>query len=571
MRLTFFKLCLGILGVLAGSGNWVAQAQPTRVWDFRYWSHLCQTLTQAKDYEAAVRACDQALWIRPRDRETLINKAQNHFALGQFAQALAAYDLALLGQRQNSLLLTGKCASLLELKQPQTALAWCSEAIQVNRRWGNISPAQAWFYRGRSSQSLGELPNAVADLEKAVELDSAYTVAWVTLADVLTTLDRLEDALAASQRALNQVRPPDDRLRAKALTLQGAIYRRQGRDADALASLTQALALDQKDPRAWSEQAAVLITLNKWDSALAAADWALKLSPNYAAALGQKCQILNEKAQFQEALTTCEKALQQGDNRWDTCTPAVTWQQHGIALVGLKRYGDALSSLKIALDLQPNNADFLTNQAVILWYLQRYAEALVSNQKALQINPRSPQIWFNQGRILVSLERNGEALSAYQTGLQQVTSRTPHELVAILWLNQGVVQWRQKQFPEALKSTAQALEIQPDLADAWYNQGLVLTDLRKFPDALIANGRALKINPKNPDFWLSRAVILRALNQLEAALECLDEALKLDGENVKVLAYRETLRQLTEATPPSPTTNPVMPVIRVPAPPPVRP
>ncbi|WP_071453471.1 tetratricopeptide repeat protein [Gloeomargarita lithophora] len=545
--------------------------QPPRPWDFRYWSHLCQTLTQAKDYEAAARTCDQALWIRPRDRETLINKAQNQFALGKFAEALAAYDLALLGQRQNSLLLTGKCASLLELKQPQTALPWCSEAIQVNRRWGNISPAQAWFYRGRSWQALGELPNAVADLEQAVAIDPAYPVAWVALADVLTTLDRLEDALAASQRALSQVRPPDDRLRAKALTLQGVIYRRQGRDADALASLTQALALDQKDPRTWSEQAAVLITLSKWDAALVGADWALKLSPNYAAALGQKCQILNEKSQFQDALTTCEKALQQGDSRWDTTTPAVTWQQHGIALVGLKRYADALSSLKIALDLQPNNGDFLTNQAVILWYLERYQEALVSNQKALQINPRSPQIWFNQGRILVSLERNEEALNAYETGLKQVTGRTPHELVAILWLNQGVVQWRQKQLADALKSTSQALEIQPDLADAWYNQGLILNDLRKFPEALTANGRALKINPKNPDYWLSRAVILRALNQLEAALECLDEALKLDSENAKVLAYRATLRQLTEATPVTPAGNLITPVIRVPAPPPVRP
>jgi tetratricopeptide (TPR) repeat protein len=202
----------------------------------------------------------------------------------------------------------------------------------------NPSYAPAYAHRGNAHRHLCNLPNAAADLTKAIELNSRLALAYAYRGDVNADLGRNDAALADCNKAIEL-----DPSLGIAYGYRGLIYLNQGDFDKAAADCEQAVQLspaeaevyhcralvrDAKDDVAGArqdwDQALQLDSALVWayvararqetsagnnDSAVADCDKALGIAPGYALAYAIRGLACWRQGNLDEALHDCDEAL----------------------------------------------------------------------------------------------------------------------------------------------------------------------------------------------------------------------------------------------------------------------
>jgi tetratricopeptide (TPR) repeat protein len=91
---------------------------------------------------------------------------------------------------------------------------------------------------------------------------------------------------------------------------------------------------------------------------------------------------------------------------------------------------------------------------------------------------------------------------------------------------------------EALASFARAIALKPDNAEALYNRGLTLSHLGRYETALSSYDRAIVLQPRQPLLHNSRASTLFRLRRYEEALAGYDEAIALRPDHAEAYSNR---------------------------------
>jgi predicted O-linked N-acetylglucosamine transferase (SPINDLY family) len=138
---------------------------------------------------------------------------------------------------------------------------------------------------------------------------------------------------------------------------------------------------------AWSNKAASLHELKRFDEAIAHYDKALSLKPDYAEAWSNKGVSLHELKRFDEAIAHYDKALSLKPDYVEG------WANKGVSLKELKRYDEAIAHYDKALNLKPDYAEAWSNKGASLHELKRFDEAIAHYDKALSLNPDINWAW----------------------------------------------------------------------------------------------------------------------------------------------------------------------------------
>ncbi|MGA9382948.1 MAG: tetratricopeptide repeat protein [Phormidium sp.] len=513
------------------------------VQDFDYWASLCSSQITAKKYEEAIAACDRILTINPNDAKAWANRGEALIALSRYPEAVAAYDQVLRLEPQNSLAATQQCYSLNQQGDYNNAIQACEKALEIDANWGNISPAMAWYNRAVAQSKLGKTSEGLESLEWAIRINPKYSLALAERCSLLSEMAQYDRAIASCNEALEGEGKLDNGIVAIVWKRLGQIYQILKYYDKALAAYDQALALNPKDDLTWTSQGFILEILGRHSEALVAYNWALKVNPNSSLTLTNKCATLNRLANFTEAQPLCEKALQEGDNKWGREGAAYGWAQLANSLTGLNRYEEALAASNRAIALNPNYADAWSNRATTLWYMGRNPEALAATERAIAINPDSSVAWFNQGRIFTTLDNLESAVAAYQRGLRGDANVGNLPTLADLWVNQSAVLYRLKRYPEAVVAAQQAVGIKPNSAEALYNLALAQMASKNYADAVTAYDRAIAIDAKNANYWAGKGIALQFLERYAEALPALEEALKLNPNHAQALVNRDLVQK----------------------------
>ncbi len=146
--------------------------------------------------------------------------------------------------------------------------------------------------------------------------------------------------------------------------------------------------------------------------ALAAADRAIKLSPEHALAHHVRGGALSDLGQHEAALEAFRRAI--------ALDPAMTYVQYKIAfeLNFLGRNAEALEAADTAIGLEPGDIAPLILRGAILSDLERGADALDAFTEVLRRRPDLAQVYFNRAQILRRLGRYAEALADYDEALR---------------------------------------------------------------------------------------------------------------------------------------------------------
>jgi tetratricopeptide (TPR) repeat protein/tRNA A-37 threonylcarbamoyl transferase component Bud32 len=257
-----------------------------------------------------------------------------------------------------------------------------------------------WNNKGTALAALGRPEEAIACLDRALEVNPRYAAAWNNKGDALRVLGRPEEAIACLDRAL-EVNPG----LAEAWSNKGNALRALGRPKEAIACYDRALGVNPRYAGAWSNKGCALGEQGRPKEAIACYDRALEVNPGYADAWSNKGNALRVLARPEEAIACFDRALEVNPRYADA------WSFKGNALRALGRPEEAIACYDRALEVNPRYAAAWSNKGYALRDLGRPEEAIACYDRALEVDSGYAAAWSNKGYALRDLGRPEEAIA----------------------------------------------------------------------------------------------------------------------------------------------------------------
>jgi tetratricopeptide (TPR) repeat protein len=203
---------------------------------------------------------------------------------------------------------------------------------------------------------------------------------WSLLAQCLTELDRHEEALAVSEKALNV----DDSFPVAWIARAISMFRLD-RNVEALEAMSRAFACQQTgDPHMHGLHATLLRAAGHLEEALQAYNLALELSPDMVLALIQKSEVLIQLGRHEDALDALGRAVVFDPNSFEVRA------KYGLLLLGSSRFREALQEFDVVLQNDSLQLQALQGRALALDALGEAGEALETAKRSHTIAPEDP-------------------------------------------------------------------------------------------------------------------------------------------------------------------------------------
>lgn len=508
----------------------LAQASEFDYEDFNFWSHQCGLLYDTGDYEAALASCEQAISLKPNDDNFGLWTTRGNalFHLGQYVEALVSYQWVTAVEAEAPDVLTYQCATLVQLGQFDQAVTTCETALQSGADWEELSPAQAWYYQGLAFQGLEQWPAALQayDQAKAIDpRDPRITAEACVLSTELDLPDRCSPMTAVEAYDQALAREPDNSF---LWYRQGLLLEQLGRFHPALVSFQKAVEARPDYTLALAHQCAVLNEMEDFEAASSACKAAFHgdlqwdgLGPAYGWSQISAAQI--GQGDYEAALASAERAT--------TLNPEYLggWNNRAVSLWHLRRYEAALQAIAVEADRLPQEPFLFdqrrrvlmaSNRGLILYALGRYSDAIAAYSQALSLQKLS-QGYLGADGTLVD--------ATFQ---------------ADLWTNLANAQLASGQFTQATSAAITATQQQPTSADAWYTLALVYLSNQNLTGAWQAYQQAARLEPERTDVLVGQGLTLKQANCPQAAFQVFGVLLNLDPSNQ---VARQQYSQLLEA------------------------
>lgn len=334
------------------------------------------------EYTQAAELFGRALESDPSNAEYLINLGMTYIALGQYDDALSAFDTAITHTSQSNLLQLAKRGSgIVYLSSGHYSKAadlfrealsysgssdgeveidilyYLAEALgQAGDSAGAVDcytriieyreDANAYMLRGLAYQSGGDNASAEADLQKAIDSDKRNYKTYLALYEVMMA---------------------------------------QGKNDEAAQVLNDALLLGGKNGEDYSNRGIVYMYQGDYANAQEAFNTALDKGYN-GAYLGL-AQSLSSQGDYEGAAAMYEQYL-----ATDTSN-AAAYNEYGLCLMELERYGDAQAAFAAGLEKNDRLVDreLMYNEAVALEYLKDWEGAFEKMQAFVNKYPDDTQ------------------------------------------------------------------------------------------------------------------------------------------------------------------------------------
>lgn len=361
--------------------------------------------------------------------------------------------------------------------------------------------ALARTLRGRDLRESGEYDRALAEYDRAVELDPEQERAYFGRGFTHKLRHEFDAALADLDRA-HELDPDADRV----LALRGETHRLRGDHEAAIADLDRAIAMDPADPMPWADRGLVRNGLGQNDAALADLDRAVELDPDYAWALVQRAGVHSDREETERALADLDRALALAP-QWSYIV-----RVRGNALRAAGRWQEALAEYGRAVELLPDDATAFAGRGVAHSCLDQEEEALADLDRAVELAP--DYVWALGHRSRVHCYRD-----EYERALADA-DRAVALLPGDAWCLycRANALYGLDRLEEATADLDKALEADPDYGTALCKRGAIRHEQGRYAEAFEDLERALDLEPDAAWYLMRHAITCRATGRIERAL-----------------------------------------------------
>ena len=507
-----------------------------------------------QDTETALREYRVALKADPAAHEVKARLAGLYFGLGDLTKAVQYAEEVGEGTGQNAQLLTqmasilasagkpGRALRLLDLaidRAPERAesyfhkgfillnqkrLAEAEQAVKEGLNYAPDSPLGN-YYLGRISIEAGQVEQAIASFDRAIEANPAFEPAYLAQASFHESRQEKEKAIAILEKYLQRGNPHNKDIRQHLIQL----YMTTKNYARGLAELEKMLEEDPGDLDAQLRMALIYGEQREFSKAINQLTSLLKAKPTELKVRDYLGYLYEETKEFPKAVEAYEFNIQ--------LDPSFT-ESHihlGVLQYRLKKFPEAITHLNEAVRLTPKQPE--PHIVLGLAHLQsdQFEKASQAFEEGIRHNPQNADLHFNLGTAYDKLNRFEDVVRAMETTL----SLDPHHADALNYLGYSYAE-RGIKINEALSLTKQAVALKPDngyyidsLGWAYYKSGLIA-------EALAEIKRAVALVGDDPVIYEHLGEIYFKQQRLSDAREAWLHSLELDPSNEKLLQrFRE--------------------------------
>ncbi|MDA9823688.1 tetratricopeptide repeat protein [Paracoccaceae bacterium] len=237
----------------------------------------------------------------------------------------------------------------------------------------------------------------------------------------------------------------------------------------------------------------------------------------------------------------------------------ILFNLQGACNAALMKYGEAISSYKRAININPDNADCYNNMGVAFQHLGDLDAAINSYDKALKINHVYPEAHNNMGNALRKKGKLNAAINSYKQAIKikpdyaEAYFEIGNTLYgkgdlnaavesykraikikpdyAIAYFKMGNAMRGKRDLDKAIESYECALKIKPDYAEAYNNMGFTLKENGDLGSAIYNYRNALNIKPDYAEAHLNMGNAQRDKGDLDAAIRSFETVLEKDPED----------------------------------------
>jgi tetratricopeptide (TPR) repeat protein len=217
----------------------------------------------------------------------------------------------------------------------------------------------------------------------------------------------------------------------------------------------------------------------------------------------------------------------------------------GNLLLEQGRITEAVGHLTRAVQLDPNDAEALSNLGGALARQGHFAEAIQECHRALELDPYCAKACSNIGYALAAQGHWDEAVRWFEHALQLQPNDPGFHA------NLGVALATLGKSDQAIQHYERAIQLNPDFAQAHFNLGNALADRADWADAIQHYQRAIELNPVFPDPHYYLALALAAQGKSNEAIPQFQQALHLATAHGDTALANSIRARLQSHPPPS--------------------
>jgi len=211
--------------------------------------------------------------------------------------------------------------------------------------------------------------------------------------------------------------------------------------------------------------------------------------------------------------------------------------QLGNSLLYEKNYQGAVTELKEAAEIDPENPNIQNSLGLAYQGLRLPERAIPHYQKAIVLKPDSPEFANNLGTAYAAAKQWDLAIQCFQTAADNYLYRTRH----VAYDNLGSAYHNKGDYRRAVENFKKAVEYYKEYTPGYINMGISYEAMKEWDNAIAAYKKAAEIEPGSALPQLQLGDLYLRLNQQEAAVESLLIAITNDPNGPYGKAARDLL------------------------------
>lgn len=344
--------------------------------------------------------------------------------------------------------------------------------------------------------------------ERSLNIAPGDGWSWTQHADALLQLNRLDEALQASDQAIAFGGG------VVAKNTRAEILKAKRQFDDALAGFDEVISEDPENSFAKTGRAEVLKAQGRFDAALTAYSEVIRLHPENGVVRTGRAEVLKAQGQFDAALAAFDEVID--------LHPKDVVAKNGRAEV-LKAQGQfaaALSAYDEVIALHPEDVVAKAGRAEVLKAQGNFAAALSAYEEAIRLHPESVVVKRGRAEVLKTQGQFAAALSAYE----EVIRLHPQDVVAKN--GRAEVLKAQGQLTAALAAYDELLREHPQNSFASNGRSCVLVDLHRYQEAIDALPNTVPITVDDWIVFHIRGMILLRMGDTREAIKIFSQGLE---------------------------------------------
>jgi len=251
-------------------------------------------------------------------------------------------------------------------------------------------------------------------------------------------------------------------------------------------------------------RASIFLQLERFEETIEECKEALKLDPEYSAAIFTMAQAYKKQKKYDEAIAGFDRAVQI-DSR--DPKPHVNL---GSIYTEIKEYDDAIAHLEQAISIDPEHNAMAHNLLGAVYLEKKMLERAEEEIRiALKMRPRIPDAHYNLGLLYEEKGDQNEALGEYKKEIEIHPNAHPaHFNLALLYRKMGMLR-------EQVHKLQDAIDSNENFARAYLFLAKAYCDLNEnYDEAISLAKKGLELDPEADSAPLGHYVLADIYNRL---------------------------------------------------------